>query len=208
MTRVRNTIDCIFSKKIPGSEKLEKIWNMDPPSYALGALSLNRIDRIRLIDFEKPAADAVFQTLTEMYIQDGQTAPATGKYHGSVEFKLKGSPFDCQGLKSAESHLMVCNVLQALTHNFGYTIVSTIKVCDKVTSKSSFLMRKSSDLQSDKPNDKVQLNVNTDCRVKYACISFSEKDKLRLMNFSTETTDRVINIVSTYYDPGMEIKIR
>ena len=207
MTRVRNTIDCIFLKKIPGSEKLEKIWNMDSSSAALGALSLNRIDRIRLIDFNKHATDAVFQTLTEMYMKDGQTAPTVGKYHGSVEFKIKGSPFDCQGLKSAESHLMICNILQALTHNLGYTIVSTIKVSDKVTSKSSFLMRKSSILHCDKTNEKMQLNGNTDCRVKYACISFSEKDKLRLMNFSTDTTDRVIKIVSTYYDPGMEIKI-
>ena len=204
---MRNTIDCIFFKKIPGSEKLENIWNMDSSSDALGALSLNRIDRIRLIDFDKPATDAVFQTLKEVYIKDNQTAPVIGKYHGSVEFKLKGSPFDCQGLKSAESHLMVCNVLQALTHNFGYTIVSTIKVSDKVTSKSSFLMRKSSDLHSENPDKKVQLNGNRDCRVKYACISFSEKDKLRLMNFSTDTTDRVIEIVSTYYDPGKEIKI-
>ena len=111
MTRVRNTIDCIFLKKIPGSEKLEKIWNMDSSSAALGALSLNRIDRIRLIDFNKHATDAVFQTLTEMYMKDGQTAPTVGKYHGSVEFKIKGSPFDCQGLKSAESHLMICNIL-------------------------------------------------------------------------------------------------
>ena len=180
---------------------------MDSSSDALGALSLNRIDRIRLIDFDKPATDAVFQTLTEMYVKDNQTAPAIGKYHGSVEFKLKGSPFDCQGLKSAESHLMVCNVLQALTHNLGYTIVSTIKVSDKVTSKSSFLMRKSSVLHSYKTNEKMKVNGNNDCRVKYACISFSEKDKLRLMNFSTDTTDRVIEIVSTYYDPGMEIKI-
>ena len=207
MTRVRNTIDCIFFKKIPGSEKLEKIWNVDSSSDALGALSLNRIDRIRLIDFDQHATDAVFQTLKEMHIKDNQTAPAIGKYHGSVEFKLKGSPFDCQGLRSAESHLMVCNVLQALTNNFGCTIVSTIKVSDKVTSKSSFLMRKSSVLHSYKTNEKMKVNGNNDCRVKYACISFSEKDKLRLMNFSTDTTDRVIEIVSTYYDPGMEIKI-
>ena len=35
MTRVRNTIDCIFFKKIPGSEKLENIWNMESSNDAL-----------------------------------------------------------------------------------------------------------------------------------------------------------------------------
>ena len=96
----------------------------------LSILSLNRTDRLRLIDFDKSVSKLITQTLSCFYEKEYTTS--IGKYHGAIEFKLRGSPFDCQGSKSVDSHLLICSVLQSLSCDSQYDILTTIKVSDKV----------------------------------------------------------------------------
>ena len=164
----------------------------------ISILSLNRTDRLRLIDFNKSVSKLVIQTLSNYYEKEYSTS--IGKYHGAIEFKLRGTPFDCQGSKSVDSHRLICNVLQSLSCDAQYDILTTIKVSDKVTSKSSFIMRQTYNNNADEVTiEKKVKNSST----RYACISFSEKNKLRLINMPAETTERIIKMILEIYVPGM-----
>jgi hypothetical protein len=137
------------------------------------------------------------------YYEKAYESKSGGRYHGAVEFKLRGSPFDCQGFKSIESHLLVCNVLKSLSCSGKYNVLTAIKVSDKITSKSTFIMRKSSNIDDENTKEAKTPEENKSSKETYACISFSEKNKLQLINFSAETTGRIIKIVSENYLPGM-----
>ena len=169
----------------------------------ISILSLNRTDRLRLIDFDKSVSKLITQTLSCFYEKEYTTS--IGKYHGAIEFKLRGSPFDCQGSKSVDSHLLICSVLQSLSCDSQYDILTTIKVSDKVTSKSSFIMTQSSNSIA----DEVTIDKKVKCSsARYACISFSEKNKLRLINMPAETTERIIKTVLEIYIPGITNIVR
>ena len=60
----------------------------------LAMLSLNRQDRIRLINFDRQVCDTVKMVITRAYQRED---PSETNYHGAVEFKLKGYPFHCCG---------------------------------------------------------------------------------------------------------------
>ena len=208
MTRVKCTVDSLFFHKIEGDDKDSgAVWMKDSvvsSDDTLSALSLNRTDRLRLIEFEESATKIVADSLSSYYEKEYESKSG-GRYHGAVEFKLRGSPFDCQGLKSIESHLLVCNVLKSLSCSGKYSVLSTIKVSDKITSKSTFIMSKSANIGDENTKKKKKSEENKNSEEAYACISFSEKNKLQLINFSAETTGRIIKIVSENYLPGMFI---
>ena len=198
VTRVNtNSIDSLFFKKEEAQEAMDEAKPLNGENN-ISILSLNRTDRLRLIDFDKSVSKLITQTLSCFYEKEYSTS--IGKYHGAIEFKLRGSPFDCQGSKSVDSHLLICSVLQSLSCDSQYDILTTIKVSDKVTSKSSFIMTQS----SNSIGDEVSIEKKVKCSsARYACISFSEKNKLRLINMPAETTERIIKTVLEIYIPGI-----
>ena len=203
VTRVNtNSIDSLFFKKEEAQEAMDEAKPLNGENN-ISILSLNRTDRLRLIDFDKSVSKLITQTLSCFYEKEYSTS--IGKYHGAIEFKLRGSPFDCQGSKSVDSHLLICSVLQSLSCDSQYDILTTIKVSDKVTSKSSFIMTQ----RSNSIADEVTIEKKVKCSsVRYACISFSEKNKLRLINMPAETTERIIKTVLEIYIPGITNNLR
>ena len=203
VTRVNtNSIDSLFFKKEEAQEAMDEAKPINGENN-ISILSLNRTDRLRLIDFDKSVSKLITQTLSCFYEKEYTTS--IGKYHGAIEFKLRGSPFDCQGSKSVDSHLLICSVLQSLSCDSQYDILTTIKVSDKVTSKSSFIMTQSSNSIA----DEVTIDKKVKCSsARYACISFSEKNKLRLINMPAETTERIIKTVLEIYIPGITNVVR
>ena len=203
VTRVNtNSIDSLFFKKEEAQEAMDEAKPLNGENN-ISILSLNRTDRLRLIDFDKSVSKLITQTLSCFYEKEYSTS--IGKYHGAIEFKLRGSPFDCQGSKSVDSHLLICSVLQSLSCDSQYDILTTIKVSDKVTSKSSFIMTQ----RSNSIADEVTIEKKVKCSsARYACISFSEKNKLRLINMPAETTERIIKTVLEIYIPGITNNLR
>ena len=203
VTRVNtNSIDSLFFKKEEAQEAMDEAKPINGENN-ISILSLNRTDRLRLIDFDKSVSKLITQTLSCFYEKEYSTS--IGKYHGAIEFKLRGSPFDCQGSKSVDSHLLICSVLQSLSCDSQYDILTTIKVSDKVTSKSSFIMTQ----RSNSIADEVTIEKKVKCSsARYACISFSEKNKLRLINMPAETTERIIKTVLEIYIPGITNVVR
>ena len=203
VTRVNtNSIDSLFFKKEEAQEAMDEAKPINGENN-ISILSLNRTDRLRLIDFDKSVSKLITQTLSCFYEKEYSTS--IGNYHGAIEFKLRGSPFDCQGSKSVDSHLLICSVLQSLSCDSQYDILTTIKVSDKVTSKSSFIMTQ----RSNSIADEVTIEKKVKCSsARYACISFSEKNKLRLINMPAETTERIIKTVLEIYIPGITNVVR
>ena len=104
----------------------------------LAMVSLNRSDRLRLINFDPEVAALVNETLTRFY----QSDPLSVKdYHGSTEFKLKGYPFSCEGEESIQTRKLICRLLEALSTR-GWRVLTTMDISRKVTDKSVFIMEK------------------------------------------------------------------
>ena len=207
VTRVNtNSIDSLFFQKVEYEDVIEQPKKNDEDNNVVSVLSLNRTDKLRLIEFDKSVTGIINMALSHFYLSNFEKGYSTsiGKYHGAIEFKLRGSPFNCHGPQSVDSHRLICAVLQSLSFEAQYDILTTIKVSDKVTSKSSFIMKQSSKSTRD---ETAKTNKVDNPMASYACISFSEKNKLRLINLPVDTTERIIKMVSEIYIPGMTVII-
>jgi hypothetical protein len=103
-----------------------------------GIISLNRTDRLRLINFEPQVTQIVNETILKFY----QTTPPEIKdYFGSTEFKLKGNPFHCTGEESVLTRQLFCRIFEALSAK-GWKVLKTMDVSRKVTDKSIFILEK------------------------------------------------------------------
>ena len=74
-------------------------------SDELAMLSLNRHDRLRLINFGSAARAAVRLAILRFH----QTKePEERGYHGAFEFKVKGYPFASSGSEGVAARQLVC----------------------------------------------------------------------------------------------------
>ena len=104
----------------------------------LAMISLNRLDRIRLINFEPEMNQIVNKVITTFY---QETPPPVRDYHGSTEFKLNGSPFCSSGHGSIRTRQLICGLLEALSSQ-GWQVKSNLDISRKVTDKSIFIVEK------------------------------------------------------------------
>ena len=108
----------------------------------LAILSLNRTDRLRLINFDAFDSD-VTQLVEDTIVRFYQTSPPKVRdYHGSKEFKLNGNPFCC--LTPDESVLtrqLICRLLEAFATR-GWAILTTLDISRKTTDKSVFILQR------------------------------------------------------------------
>jgi len=112
--------------------------DVDFPRSKFAMVSLNRSDRLRLLNFDSEVETLVSETIT-MFYQSEQ--PPVRDYHGSTEFKLKGFPFSCKGEESIQTRKLICRLLEALSTK-GWTVLTTLDITRKVTDKSVFIMEK------------------------------------------------------------------
>lgn len=146
----------------------------------LAILSLNRSDRLRLINFEYGIRDVVRSTILRFF----QTKePEERIYHGAIEFKLKGYPFSCCGSEAVASRQFICRLLEALRDK-GWTIYTTVDLSRKVTDKSVFIFRQ---VES--------------AKLKFACVALSDVDTVRFLNFPQQVARRLREIVDKSYMP-------
>ena len=106
------------------------------PQFAI--LSLNRTDRLRLINFEPQVAQIVKETIMKFF---QNSPPGISNYHGATEFKLKGNPFLCAGYESVLTRQLLCRIFEALSSK-GWKIITTLDVSQKLTDKSIFILEK------------------------------------------------------------------
>ncbi len=109
------------------------------PGRELAMVSLNRHDRVRLINFDESAKHVVRSSITRAY-QNRQ--PKEREYHGAYEFEVEGSPFHCSGEKAVASRRLICALLADLSAH-GWDCIETLDVSRKLTDKSVFVFRHS-----------------------------------------------------------------
>ena len=155
-----------------------------------GMISLNRTDRLRLIDFdENPnVTSAVIRSLINDY---RSIHPQTQEFNGSTEFKLDGTPFLSIGKEAVESRLMVAGVL-ASVRELGYQVVSGLNFSRKPEDKTSILFRKQFGHQSGEGNFLL-----------HACISPFGESILHIINFPSEVRQALREVVEQYYQYGI-----
>ena len=67
-------------------------------------VSLNREDRVRLINFDENAKWIVRQAITKRY---QSSPPSEREYYGAHEFKVQGCPFHCSGEAAVASRRLI-----------------------------------------------------------------------------------------------------
>ncbi len=152
----------------------------------LAMISLNRNDRLRLINFDESAKAVVRAAITKRYQEKN---PQERDYHEAYEFTLKGWPFHCSGEDAVASRRLVCQVLQDLSAA-GWYCMNTIDVSRRLTDKSVFLFRRSQPLPE----------------AKFACVALTSRNHLRVIDFPPPVRDALVEALARGYMPGVSRK--
>ena len=168
-----------------GTDSLFFIHDPDQPRNGnLSMLSLNRTDRLRLINFANDPR--IVLAVAESLKETNGYEPDLKNYYGSTEFKVSGTPFYSSGYESIASREMIAGVLQVLRQN-GYEVLTGIDVSRKLHDKSSILFRKCNRIAE-----------------RHACISLNDVDKIRIINFPSEISRSLELVVQQHYLPGIQ----
>ena len=154
-----------------------------PGNGDLSILSLDKTDRLRLINFGNESS--IVKAVAEGIKKSNGRPPEVWNYHGSTEFKVSGTPFYCFGNESIASREMIAGVLQVL-RQYGYEVLTGIDVSRKLDDKSSILFRK--------------------CHrssVRHSCISLNDVDTVRIINFPSKASSSLELAVHQHYLPGI-----
>jgi len=145
------------------------------------SMSLHMSDRVRFLNFppELPASiEGVFTAHWPTGIQYKQN------YGGSYEFKLRGRPWTGHGSDAITARRLMCRLLEAL-YDSGWVLAFATDISKKPEDKDTLIFR----LQNPIPAPRS-----------WAAISFSNTDKIRLIDAPDEL---VQSVVSTYSDMGV-----
>ncbi len=149
----------------------------------LSMVSLNRQDRIRLINFDESNIPIVRQSIMRRYQQD---PPSEKMYHRAYEFKLNGYPFFCSGEEAVASRRLICQILADLSSS-GWDCFNTMDVTRRLSDKSVLIMQRSQPLVG----------------ARFACVALTDVDHLRLIDFPSHVTQALRNCVTSNYFPGV-----
>ncbi len=149
----------------------------------LAMVSLNRHDRLRLINFDEVAKAVVRGAILKGYQQKD---PEEREYHGVHEFKVRGSPFHCSGQSAVASRRLICQVLQDLAAS-GWYCMNTIDVSRRLTDKSVFLFRRAQPFPS----------------ARFACVALTDVNHLRFIDFPPQAKDALREALIRGYQPGV-----
>ena len=150
--------------------------------HNLSVLSLNRCDRLRLIDMDDKTIRAVKMTIN---CEFQASEPELRDFYGAMEYKLKGLPFSATGQEAMSTKILICKIFESLAEN-GWICLTSFDISRKVTDKCTFVFEKY------KP---VMLN--------FACISMEKVDRVRLINFPAPICQILHDLIEQYYPPGI-----
>ena len=182
---IKGTADSMFFVYDPESASQREEYGM---------LCVNRVDRLRLIDFDENPN--VISTVIRSLVNDYRSKhPQTQEFNnGTTEFKLDGSPFlATEGKEVVESRLMIAGVLAGL-RELGYQVVSGLNFSRKLSEdKTSILFRKQFGYQSGGEGNFIL----------HACIAPFDENILHIINFPTDVRQALREVIEQYYPYGI-----
>ena len=167
------------------------------------ALSLNKNDRIRLINAPDQLTNSLRVIITDTWPKGIQefmnliyTYPSWLFYLGiqeefvkigEHEFKLKGNPWWCDYEDTIFSRRLMCNIFQIL-RQYYYSLYGTCELSMQLNSKSIFFFR----------YDPSILNRPS------FCVSLDDMDKFRIIDGNLNHIDTVSNVIMGCWDQGIQ----
>ncbi len=145
-------------------------------------ISMNRTDRVRLIGFMNNDSDS--QAIGRCINNPHECRD----YHGSIEFKLKGTPFHCSGHEAIKTRKLLNRILETVQLQ-GYDPMTGLDVSRKDHDKSVIIFSRT--------NSQV---------VSYACVALSSTDTLRLIDFPDYEQERLAEVVRATYPYGIRVE--
>ncbi len=150
----------------------------------LAILSLNREDRIRLINFDHSVQALIRNSITKEF---QSVQPEEREFHGAYEFQLEGRPFYCSGHEAVASRRLISQILQDLA-SAGWDVLTTMDISRRLNDKSIFILKRSQPFFG----------------AKFACVALTDVNHLRLVNFPDPVAEALREAVARGYQPGVD----
>lgn len=171
----------------PSSSSEATTSNEPPPSFQdaintkqpdfktkFACMTLNRRDRIRLLNFPQPEALAVQEVIKSVWRLGIQLVRPYGQ---SCEIKVNGNPWQHDSAGNDDSRRLVLRMFERL-FDMGWVHQAAIDITGKVTSKDSLIFRK-----QDPPPPSCE----------WIAISFDRSDKLKIVGaVSNDLKDEIV----------------
>lgn len=174
----------------------------------LSTVTMNQSDRLRLIRFTDRETTLLRQSISANWpkgIQDERV------YHGSYEFKLKGSPFFGQGSSAVPARRLMCGVLAGL-YGSGWELAHVTDVskspvglllsssglesyCNCARADTELLVG----LQYDKDTLIFRFATSPPPPSYFCSISFNEGDKLRLIGGPGDLQSAISALICSHF---------
>lgn len=148
-------------------------------------LSLNDSDKLRLINAPQEIIPVIKETILSTWSVMGGIQREQD-YHGSWEFKMCGNPWWTYGSEAVMARYLICKLLEALRGR-GWTVKTTLDVSRSSRDKSIFILA-----PSQYPDTAPVM-----------CLSFSDTDKIRLINAPEDLTNIVREILMSRWYKGV-----
>ncbi|CAF1080768.1 unnamed protein product [Didymodactylos carnosus] len=137
-------------------------------SHLHAAISLNESDKLRLIGFPPDYYPVVQQTVRNaIQLSWSQGIQREQVYSESYEFKLNGNPWHGQGNEAIPSRLLLCSLIQHMSH-IGWRLLTSTDIQGKMYDKDTLLFVYD-------PSEVAE-------KYQFFIISFNENHKLRFIN--------------------------
>ncbi|XP_048580053.1 uncharacterized protein LOC5501260 isoform X2 [Nematostella vectensis] len=173
---LKSTADTLFFKYDP---------NVIPAQTANHfVISLNRNDRLRLINAPQPIIETVKQILSQYWSTRGGIQKER-QYHASWEFKLSGTPWWACGDEAVMSRFVMCKILEGLQSQ-GWHVRAALDMCRRQNDKSVLAFYQS--LPKIAP---------------VVCLSFNDECKIRLINAPQEFVGLCRDIIQARWIKGI-----
>ncbi|KAK3754175.1 hypothetical protein QZH41_007957 [Actinostola sp. cb2023] len=172
---IKSTSDSLFFKYDPDSA--------GPQVSQHFVISLNNTDRLRLINAPQSMIPVVRQVITSVWMGGIQKEQ---DYYGSWEFKLSGNPWWSVGNESVMARFLICKILEALQSQ-GWKVQTSVDISRSSQDKSILVFAPSHQPES----------------LPVMCLSFSDVDKIRLINAPQEFIGVCREILMTKWYKGI-----
>jgi hypothetical protein len=160
--------------------------NSEPSQFI--AISLNKIDKIRLINAPFDLANVVRTALLRNWPKG--IAKETLK-NGAYEFQLRGDPWWCHGVDTVDSRRLISGILTLLKQTY-WDLYATCVLTMNLSAKSVFFFRHD-------PTGYTKESSIT-------CVSLNESDKIRIMNCSDAHVSAVGESIHAGWPKGIKNK--
>merc|ERR1740128_1579311 len=155
--------------------------NYRVPDNNFSCVSLNYSDRLRLIncpEMVQPVADTIMRNGNEIQRQRAE--------HDGYEFKIVGYHWHCSGEEAVASRRLICRIAETFLTN-GWALSGALDLSRRPDDKSILMFTRA-----------------VPYTTKFGCVSLSNTDKLRLLDFGPDTPLAIVNIIKEQWLVGIQ----